>query len=121
VFDFLGNHVLSIAAMRRAGGIDTPAADHRQAAEQGLPRAITSRAASTDDQVFLSSAARVLPAPLPVKPNEPAETGNRVRDALRRLRDLGRRFGRSERRDRDLDEHNASNPPPGGRRFDGWA
>jgi hypothetical protein len=118
VFDFLSNQILSIAATRRAGGADTPSAENRQPAEREMPRALTARAASTEDQVFLSSAARVPPAALPVKPSEPTETGNRVRDALRRLRGFGRRSARTDRQDPDPEDHDASDPPPDHHRFD---
>jgi hypothetical protein len=118
VFDFLSNQILSIAAMRRAGGADTPSAENRHAAEREMPRALTARPASTEDQVFLSNAARVPPAPLPVKPSEPTETGNRVRDTLRRLRGFGRRSRRSDRQDPDPEDHEAPDHPPTHHRFD---
>lgn len=118
MFDFLSNHVLSIAATRRAAGADTLSAENRHPAEREMPRALTARSASTEDQVFLSSAARVPPAPLPVKPNEPTDTGNRVRDVLRRLRAFGRRSARFDRRDPDAEDHEAPDQPPARHRFD---
>jgi hypothetical protein len=118
VFDFLSNQILSIAAARRPGPADTPSAEGRNPAQRDMPRALTARPASTEDEVFLSSAARVPPAPLPVKPSEPTETGNRVRDVLRRLRGFGRRSGRPSRHDPGPENRETPEQPPTQHCFD---
>lgn len=121
MFDFLSHQILSIAATRRPGGADTPSAGSRQPAERDMPRALTAASVATEDQVFLSSGARVPPAPLPVKPSEPSGTGNRVRDLLRRLRGSGRRAHQPEPDDTDRENDDALESPPLARRFDRWA
>lgn len=116
MFDFLSNQILGILATRRVGGADPASPEASHLVEREMPRALTARPASTEDQVFLSGAARVPPPPLPVKPSEPTETGNRVRDALRRLRAFGRRSGRSARH--DPENHEPPDEPPTHHRFD---
>ncbi len=118
MFDFLSNQVLGITATRRAGGGDSLPAENRHPTEREMPRALAARSTSTEDQVFLSSAARVPPAALPVKPSEPTETGNRVREALRRLKALGRRSGRSGHQGADPEDPDTPEDPHAHRGFD---
>ena len=121
MFDFLSTQILSIAAPRRAGGADASFADARHLAEREMSRAPTPRPVATEDQVLISGAARVPPPPIPVKPGEPTDTGNRVRSVLRRLRGFGRRSGQPDPHDPDREDRDASDQPAAGHHLDRWA
>ena len=121
MFDFLSNQILSVMATRRPTADEGPPTDVRRAAEFQASRMPVARGATTEDQVFLSGAVRLPPPPTPVKPSEPTETGNRVRDLLRRLK--------GQRRNSRSGEPIAPEEPTevtredlsAGHRFDRWA
>jgi hypothetical protein len=121
VFDFLSNQILSIVAARRSGGMDGLLAETRRFAELEAPKVPVARGAAAEDQVFLSGGAPLPPAPLPVRPSEPAETGNRVGDVLRRLRESRRKAAPKASGASDDPPGDALDDPPTGHRFDRWA
>jgi hypothetical protein len=56
-----------------------------------------------------------------VKPGEPTDTGNRVRDLLRRLRALRRQGRPGESDDDEAPSDTTRDEPSKGRGFDRWA
>jgi hypothetical protein len=93
VFDFLSRQVMGITASPRQPGYDGQPGDVRRAGEREAPAPVVARPATAEDQVLLGGKAAPPLPPLPVRPSEPAETGNRIRDLLRRLRGQPRRSG----------------------------
>jgi hypothetical protein len=121
VFDFLSNQILSIVASRRSGSADGLVAETRRLMELDAPKTPVARPASTEDQVFLSGAAHTPPAPIPLKPSEPAETGNRVGDVLRRLRRSRRKATPERSHPEEEPSEDTPDNQPKGHRFDRWA
>ena len=121
MFDFLSNQILSVMATRRPTGAEGPPTDVRRAAEFQASRIPVARSATTEDQVFLSGAVPLPPPPTPVKPSDPTETGNRVRDLLRRLKAQRRNSRPGESVTPEEPTEDTREDPAAGHRFDRWA
>ena len=121
MFDFLSNQILSIVASRRSGGADGVVAETRRSMELDAPKTPVARPATTEDQVLLSGAACTPPAAIPLKPSEPAETGNRVGDVLRRLRGSRRKAAPERSHSEEEPSEDTPDDQPKGHRFDRWA
>ena len=121
MFDFFSNQLLAMVGTRRSGGPEGVMMEARRLRDLEVPLVPVARAAGAEDQVLLGAAVPGPTAPLPVKPNEPCETGNRVGDVLRRLRESRRKAAsKVSRRSGDPPE-NASDDPSTGGRLDRWA
>ncbi len=93
MFEFLSGQVLNLLASRRLGGLESSVADVKRLLPSEAPTTPIARGATAEDQVLLGAAPYSPPPSLPLKPNEPVAPENRVRDALRRLRDRQRPIG----------------------------
>ena len=117
MFDFFSNQVVNLIAMRRPGGPEDVLVEARRLRDLDVPKAPMARAAVTEDQLLLSAAVPGPISPLPIKPSEPVETGNRVGEVLRRLRE-SRRKTAAKTSDPSQD---APDDPPAGGHLDRWA
>jgi hypothetical protein len=121
VFESLSDQIISMIAGPRRGDMEGLLTEARRFTDLDVPKAPAARAPTAEDQVLLSRAAQTPPAPIPVKPTEPAEAGYRVKDFLRRLRESRRKTPpRAAVRSGDPPEDGPDNPPSG-HRFDRWA
>lgn len=70
--------------------------------------------------MFLSAAVPGPVSPLPIKPSEPVETGNRVGEVLRRLREERRKTGDKTSGDSTDPSEETPNDPPAAGHLDRW-
>ena len=121
MFDFLSNQVVNLVAMRRPGGPEDVLLEARRLRDLEVPKAPVARAAATEDQVLLRAAVPGPVSPIPVKSSEPVETGNRVAEVLRRLRE-SRRKAAAKASDPSTDPtHDALDDPSAPGHLDRWA
>ena len=120
MFDFFSNQIVNLVTMRRPGGPEDILVEARRLRDLDVPKAPVARAAVTGDQVLLSAAVPGPVSPLPIKPSEPVETGNRVGEVLRRLREERRKTGDKTSGDSTDPSEETPNDPPAAGHLDRW-
>lgn len=121
MFDFFSNQVVNLVAMRRPGGPEGVLVEARRLRDLDVPMVPVARAAVAEDQVLLGAAVPGPVSPIPVKPSEPVETGNRVGEVLRRLRDSRRKTAAKTSGDSTDPSQDAPDDRPAPGHLDRWA